>query len=140
MNVTCKCTIFKFTKKCQSQTKTRTETRYQHPPLTSEPTTMTLWYRVLKPPSLPTTIWHWDWAVGIKHHKALGSDIILLNFVKLSTLLIERDGHKRYTLPAALVVVWACGPSRSSFELNCADELSKSKTAIVCRLIWYNVP
>ena len=107
MNVTCKCTIFKFTKKCQSQTKTRTETRYQHPPLTSEPTTMTLWYRVLKPPSLPTTIWHWDWAVGIKHHKALGSDIILLNFVKLSTLLIERDGHKRYTLPAALVVVWA---------------------------------
>ena len=103
MNVTCKCTIFRFTKKCQSQTKTRTETRYQHPLLTSEPTTMTLWY---KPPSLPTTIWHWDWAVGIKHHKALGSDIILLNFVKLSTLLIERGGHKRYTMPTALVVVW----------------------------------
>ena len=31
--------------------------------------------------------------------------IRLLNLVKLSTLLIEKDSHKRYTMPTALVVV-----------------------------------
>ena len=29
---------------------------------------------------------------------------MLLNFVKLSTLLAEKDSHKRYTVPTALVV------------------------------------
>ena len=32
------------------------------------------------------------------------------------------------------------GPSRSSFDLSCADELSKSETAAVRRLILYNAP
>ena len=35
------------------------------------------------------------------------SYIKLLNFVKLSTLLIEKGSHKRYATPTALVVVWA---------------------------------
>ena len=30
--------------------------------------------------------------------------MMLLNFVKLSTLLIEKDSHKRYAMPTALVV------------------------------------
>ena len=30
---------------------------------------------------------------------------MLLHFVKLSTLLIEKDSHKGYTMPTALVVV-----------------------------------
>ena len=32
------------------------------------------------------------------------------------------------------------GSSRSSFDLSCADELSKSETAAACRLILYNAP
>ena len=35
----------------------------------------------------------------------LHMDIMLLNFVKLSTLLIEKGSHKRYAMPTALVVV-----------------------------------
>ena len=30
---------------------------------------------------------------------------MLLNFVKLSTLLIEKGSHNRYAIPTALVVV-----------------------------------
>ena len=30
---------------------------------------------------------------------------MLLNFVKLNTLLIEKNSHKRYAMPTALVVV-----------------------------------
>ena len=33
------------------------------------------------------------------------NDIMLLNFVKLSTLLIEKGSHKRFAMPTALVVV-----------------------------------
>ena len=33
--------------------------------------------------------------------------IMLLNFVKLSTLLIEKGSHKRFAMPTVLVVVWA---------------------------------
>ena len=33
--------------------------------------------------------------------------IMLLNFVKLSTLLIEKGSHKRYTMPTTLVVIRA---------------------------------
>ena len=31
--------------------------------------------------------------------------VMLLNFVKLSTLLIEKGSHKRYAIPTALVLV-----------------------------------
>ena len=35
------------------------------------------------------------------------ANITLLNFVKLSTLLIKKGNHKRYTTLTALAVVWA---------------------------------
>ena len=35
------------------------------------------------------------------------SCVMLLNFVKLSTLLIEKSSHKWYATPTALEVVWA---------------------------------
>ena len=47
------------------------------------------------------------------------SYISLLNFVKLSTLLIKKGSHKRYAMLTGLAVVWAL-----FLDLSCTDELS----------------
>ena len=62
------------------------------------------------------------------------SYITLINFVKLSTL---EGSQKRYTMLTTVAVVWGL----YSFKILCwselADELSKSETAAVYRLIIY---
>ena len=49
------------------------------------------------------------WALK-KAKQVLSTDwsyLMLLNFVKLSTLLIEKGSHNQYAMPTALVAVWA---------------------------------
>ena len=54
---------------------------------------------------------------------------------------VDKKGiPKRYSMLTNLAVVWDSGLSRSSLDLSCADELSKSKTVAVHRLIVYYTP
>ena len=51
--------------------------------------------------------------------------------------MIQRGSHSWHAMLTILIKVWTFGPLRSSFDLICADEPSKSENAAAHRLITY---
>ena len=51
--------------------------------------------------------------------------------------MIERGSHSLHAMLTILIKVWTFGPLRSSFDLICTDEPSKSENAAAHRLIIY---